>query len=50
MDVEDEWDRDPEAIDLDDLLFVTYQPEKVSIDKLLETIHQVGFVAKVQEP
>ena len=47
MEVEDEWDRDPEAIDLDDLLFVTYNPESVSIEKLRETIREQGFEAEV---
>ena len=49
MEVEDEWDRDPEAIDLDDLLFVTYNPERTSIDKLLEIIKEQGFEAEVRE-
>ena len=49
MEVEDEWDRDPEAIDLDDLLFVTYNSESVSLDKLLETIREQGFEAEVRE-
>lgn len=48
MEVEDEWDRDPEAIDLDDLLFVTYNPERISIETLLETIREQGFEAEVR--
>ena len=50
MEVEDEWDRDPEAIDLEDLLFVTIQPEQISIDQLLETIREQGFEAEIREP
>ena len=50
MEVEDEWDRDPEASDLDDLLFVTYSPERTSIDKLLETIREHGFEAEAVLP
>ena len=49
MEVEDEWDRDPEAIDLEDLLFVTYHPKRVSIDNLLETIREQGFEAEIRE-
>jgi hypothetical protein len=47
--VEDEWDRDPEAIDLEDLLFVTYNPERMTIDKLLETVREQGFEAEIRE-
>ena len=45
MKVEDEWDRDPEAVDLHDLLFLTYDPEQVSLEKLQTTIHNEGFEA-----
>jgi len=34
---------------LEDLLFVTYHPEQISIDKLLETIREQGFEAEVRE-
>lgn len=49
MEVEDEWDRNPEAIDLEDLLFVKYHPEQISIEQLLATIREQGFEAEVRE-
>ena len=49
MEVEDEWDRDPEAIDMEDLLFVTYNSEKISVDKLREVIREQGFDAEIPE-
>ena len=49
MEVEDEWDRDPEAIDMEDLLFVTYNSEKISVDKLREVIREQGFDAEIRE-
>ncbi len=49
MKVEDEWDRDPEAIDLEDLLFVTYDPQKITKEQLLETVKQAGFEPEVKE-
>ena len=49
MEVEDEWDRDPEAIDMEDLLFVTYNSEKISVDKLREVIREQGFEAELRE-
>ena len=41
--VEDEWDRNPEALDLQDLLFVTYDADKINPQQLLETIQKEGF-------
>lgn len=41
--VDDEWDRDPEKLDLEDLLFVTYDPNKIKPDQLLATINKEGF-------
>ena len=41
--VEDEWDRDPDAIDLEDLLFVTYNADKIKQEQLLEAIQKEGF-------
>ena len=36
--IEDEWQRDPDATGDLDLLFVTFDPGKISIEKLKETI------------
>ena len=41
--VDDEWDRDPEKIDLDDLLFVTYDGDKIKLEQLLKAIQAEGF-------
>ena len=41
--VDDEWDRDPDAIDLEDLLFVTYDADKINQQQLLQTIQKEGF-------
>jgi len=41
--VDDEWDRDPDAVDLDDLLFVTYNADKIKQEQLLKTIQKEGF-------
>ncbi|MCH8922552.1 MAG: hypothetical protein IIA67_05325 [Planctomycetes bacterium] len=38
MSVEDEWQRDPDATGNLDLLFVTYDPQKIGVEKLTETI------------
>jgi hypothetical protein len=46
--VEDEWDRDPDALELEDLLFVTYDPEQISREQLIETIRQEGFEPEVR--
>ena len=41
--VEDEWDRDPDAVDLEDLLLVTYNADKIKQEQLLEAIQAEGF-------
>lgn len=41
--VDDEWDRNPDAVDLDDLLFVTYNADKIKQEQLLKEIQQEGF-------
>lgn len=46
--VEDEWDRDPNVVQLEDLLFVTYDPERISEEQLMETIRRQDFEPKVQ--
>ena len=46
--VEDEWDRDPDAIDLEDLLFVTYDANTIDQEHLLEAIEEEGFESQVR--
>ena len=46
--VEDEWDRDPNVEDTDDLLFVRYDSQKVTLEKLLQTVREQEFEAKVK--
>jgi hypothetical protein len=41
--VDDEWDRDPDVEDTDDLLFVTYDADKIKQEQLLEAIQEEGF-------
>lgn len=41
--VDDEWDRDPELEDTQDLLFITYDADKIKREQLLETIRKEGF-------
>ena len=38
MSVEDEWERHPDSTEDLDLLFVTYDSQKIGIEKLKETI------------
>ena len=49
MKVEDEWDRDPEATELADLLFVTFDPNRIKVEQLLETVRKAGFAAEVRK-
>ena len=46
--VEDEWDRETDALEPDDLLFVTYDPGQISQEELLETIRQEGFEPEIR--
>ena len=46
--VDDEWDRDPELEDLDDLLFVTYDADKIKQKQLLEAIQSEGFAPVIR--
>ena len=46
--VEDEWDRDPDAIDLEDLLFVTYDADKINQQQVLQTIQKEGFEPEIR--
>ena len=41
--VEDEWDRDPEAVELEDLLFVSFDGNTINKQQFLETIREEGF-------
>lgn len=47
--MEDEWQRVPESEVSLDLLFVSFEEEQVTIDKLLGTIKEHGFEAEVRE-
>ena len=41
-------DRDPEAIELEDLLFVTYDVNTIDQEQLLEAIEEEGFESQVR--
>jgi len=41
--VDDEWDRNPDTIDLEDLLFVTYDADKIKRVQLQKAIQAEGF-------
>ncbi len=43
MSVDDEWDRNPDTVDLDDLLFVTYNADKIKQEQLLKAIQKEEF-------
>jgi hypothetical protein len=45
--VEDEWDRDPNIETTGDRLYVNYDPEKMTIERLLECIRREGFEGKI---
>ena len=47
--VEDEWEREIESDEDLDLLFVKYDSEQITIEKLLKTITAFGFKAAVKE-
>ena len=47
--VEDEWERKMESDEDLDLLFVSYDAQLVTVDKLIEFIKEQGFEAKVKE-
>ncbi len=46
--VDDEWDRNPDAIDMEDLLFVTFDSQKTSREKVMKVIQDEGFEPKVR--
>jgi hypothetical protein len=45
--VEDEWDRNPDIETTDDRLYVSFDAEKVTVEKLLECIKREGFEGKI---
>ena len=47
--MEDEWERELESEQDLDLLFVTYQTERITLAKMLETIQKYEFKAKVKD-
>ena len=46
--VDDEWDRDPDVIDVEDLLFVTYDADKIKREQILESIQKEGFESVIR--
>ena len=49
MSVEDEWERELESEEDLDLLFVTYDARRITVDAVLERIRELGFEVKVAE-
>ncbi len=47
--MEDEWERELESEEDLDLLFVSYDANRITVDQLLEVISEFGFEAKVSE-
>ena len=47
--VEDEWERYPQSTENLDLLFVTYDPKKIGIAELKDTITKRDFVVKIRD-
>ena len=47
--MEDEWERELESEEDLDLLFVSYDANRITVDQLLEAISEFGFEAKVSE-
>jgi copper chaperone CopZ len=47
--VEDEWERGLESDQDLDLLFVTYDPDKITLPQLMKKIEEHGFVGKVKK-
>ena len=47
--MEDEWERELESEEDLDLLFVSYDTKRITVDQLLEVISEFGFEAKVSE-
>jgi len=47
--VEDEWEREIEADEDLDLLFIKHRPDKITAEQLKQTIEEHGFSAEVRE-
>ena len=47
--VEDEWERDLQADEDLDLLFVTYEESRISLETVFDTIREHGFEPEVRE-
>ena len=47
--VEDEWERQLESDEDLDLLFVTYDPTRVTVEKMRETISAYEFKVEVRD-
>jgi hypothetical protein len=47
--VEDEWEREIEADEDLDLLFIKYRPDKITVEQLEQTIKEHGFSVEVKE-
>ena len=45
--VEDEWERNPEAEEVDDLLHVTYDPRKITVAQMLDRVQEEEFEAEI---
>ena len=46
--VEDEWDRKIESLEPLDLLYVTYNAEQVTVEKMMEIVQEHEFKAEVK--
>ena len=47
--MEDEWERELESEQDLDLLFVTYETDRITVDKMLETIQQHEFEVELKD-
>ena len=47
--VEDEWERDVESDEDLDLLFVTFDADRISVDQIINKIDEFDFDAVVKE-
>ena len=45
--VEDEWDRKIESLEPLDLLYITYDADQVTVDKMMEIVQEHEFKAEV---
>ncbi len=46
--VEDEWDRKIESLEPLDLLYITYDAKKVTVDRMMEIVQEHEFKAEVK--